>query len=284
MKTILIGRGNLSNALLKKLGKTQCVVLSSADIVATPLLLIDLINSTDRCNVILNCFQKSTELFKVNSETIVKNSIANLAVILDIFSAHATKINKIIYTSSSSVYGANSNENCLETMPASPMNMHGALKFACEQLISFYCNKHKIEYTLARIFNIYGGQEDTFSMIFRVLDASFSEKRITLFNKGQAIRDYIHVDDIAWAYERLLTVTGIPVLNIASGQGISTSTLITTLQSKGISLNVDYADNINEISVSIANVKLAEKCLGQHHYISVFSYLEQQLLSKVSAC
>ncbi|AWN72715.1 NAD-dependent epimerase/dehydratase family protein [Legionella anisa] len=284
MKTIIIGRGNLSNALLKKLGKTHCVVLSSADIVTTPLLLIDLINNSDRCNVILNCFQKSKELFTVNSETIVKNSIMNLAIILDILGGNATKINKIIYTSSSSVYGANSNENCLETMLVSPMNMHGALKVACEQLISFYCNKYKIEYTIARIFNIFGGQNDTFSMIFRLIDAHSSGKRITLFNRGQAIRDYIHVDDIAWAYERLVTVTDVPILNIASGQGISTSALITTLQSKGISLQVDYADNVNEISVSIANIQLAEKCLGQHHYISAFSYLEQHLLSKVSLC
>ncbi|MCE0722235.1 NAD-dependent epimerase/dehydratase family protein [Legionella resiliens] len=284
MKTVIIGRGNLSNALLKKLGKTHCVLLSSADIVATPLLLIEHINNADRCNVILNCFQKSTELFTVNAETIVKNSITRLAIILDILSANAAKINKIIYTSSSSVYGANSNENCLETMSVSPMNIHGALKFACEQLISFYCNKYKIEYTIARIFNIFGGQDDTFSMIYRLIDAYFSEKKITLFNKGQAIRDYIHVDDIVWAYARLVSVTGIPVLNIASGQGISTSTLIAALQSKGISLKVDYADNVNEISVSVANVTLAEKCLGQHQYISAFSYLEQQLLSKVSLC
>ncbi len=284
MTTIIIGRGNLSDALLKKMGSSNTRLLSSKDIVKTPRLLSHLINSTERSNVILNCFQKSTELFTVNSETIVANSIANLAVILDIVCSNPMKIGKIIYSSSSSIYGANSCENCLETMTASPINMHGALKFACEQLIQFYCNKYKIEYTITRIFNLFGGQQDSFSMISRLIETFKSKKTLTLINKGQAIRDYIHVDDAAWAYEKLLTLTEIPILNIASGQGISTSMLIATLKRNHIFLKIEYIENVNEIGISVANVQLAKTCLGQHNYISCLSYLEQQLFDESILC
>ncbi len=165
-------------------------------------------------------------------------------------------------------------------MHASPIDMHGALKFACEQLVYFYLSKYKIEYTIARVFNIFGGKGDAFSMIFRIIDAYLSQKKIRVFNKGHALRDYIHVDDVVSSYQRLLTLNGIPIINIASGQGTSVNTLLTALQRKGILFDTEYVNYVNEISVSVASVKLAEKYLGQFYTTSVFSYLEQQLLAK----
>lgn len=276
MQTIIIGKGNLSHALQRKLGEENCKLLSSREIIENPVLLVDVLQQCDNLKIVINAFQKSDQIYQSSPEILIKNTIANLAVILELLIPHKHKIVKLIYTSSSAVYGANSSEKCQETTAPAPISLHGSLKLACEQLITFYCKQQTIDYTITRLFNLFGGQDDS-SLIYKLIKAWRTDKQITLVNQGKALRDFIHIDDAVWTYERLLALTGVPILNIASGQGISVQTIIKQLENHDVSFVLKEMENPHEIFISEACNALTEKYVGSHQYISVFSYLLEEI-------
>lgn len=276
MHTLIIGTGNLSKALYTNLGNQKSTVLSSRAIIENPRLLTDFLEKESAFNLVLNCFQRSTDLYQVSATTLIKNSLENLAIILDRLTPFAARITKIIYTSSSAVYGAHSSENCLETTPVSPMSLHGSLKLSCENLVSLFGKKHGIDYTHARIFNLFGG-DDNFSLIYRLIQSIHSDRKFTLVNEGRSLRDYIHIDDAVFLYERLLQIQQVPVLNIGSGTGISARTIIDRLNEQGIFLTLQSTENPAEIPLSVASRTLTEKYIGSHAYRDVFSWIKQRI-------
>ncbi len=68
---------------------------------------------------------------------------------------------------------------------------------------------------------MYGG-DDNFSIVSKIIDSYRGGDRLTIFNNGSAIRDFIHIDDVVYIYNRLLSLRNrAKVLNIGLGVGIS---------------------------------------------------------------
>jgi len=204
MKTIIIGKNsNLSKHLKEEI--EECVLISSRK----ALLYISILNNfkDDEINLIFNNFQPAIQLGVLdNPEQYINNSILSTAAILEYFKK--TKINKIIYTSSASVYGSNS--LCSEDCAVQPMGLHASLKVANEMLVQKFCKDRAIDYTIARIFTMYGGS-DNFSIVGKIIDAIQNLEPLLIINKGKAIRDYIHVNDVTDIYEILLKKKNIPI-------------------------------------------------------------------------
>lgn len=104
--TIIIGkRSNLSQKLMKEL--SNVVLLPSSTIESE---LKQLQTFKDKSfNIIFNNFQTANRLNDLSSpREYIEKSIGVTAKVLDYIKNHKIKVNKIIYTSSSSVYGENS--------------------------------------------------------------------------------------------------------------------------------------------------------------------------------
>ena len=219
MHSIIIGKNsNLSIHLSAKLD--NCVVVSARDVYSD----INILSSfkDKKINIIFNNFQPAVELNSLTSSTqYINNSIVSTAKVLEYF--EKSNINKIIYTSSSSVYG--NNILCSEDDELKPMNLHASLKVANEKLIEKFSIEHKIDYTIARVFNMYGG-DDNFSIISKIIKAVKNNEQITIVNNGNAIRDFIHIDDVVDIYIRLLEIKDIKILNVGTGNGTSIKNII----------------------------------------------------------
>lgn len=272
--TLIIGkRSNLSKKLNKSIKNSA--LISSLEIENDVDMLIKY-SLESSINIIFNNFQSSKLLNNSRDmEKYITKSILNTSKILDFFIKHNIKINKIIYTSSSSVYG--NNKFCSEEDQVKPMNLQGSLKVANEELIKRVCEAHEINYTIVRIFNMYAG-DDNFSIISKIKNSYLNNKILNVINNGKAVRDYIHIDDVVNIYKLLIDKKEeLPKkLNIANGKGMRIIDLLSHLRKEGIIIKTDNIER-DEINASIADVALLNEFLDVEGFIDVEKYLFDEL-------
>ncbi len=132
LKTVIIGKNsNLSNYLTQNIKNS--VSFSSRELLTNESILEKY--KYQKINLVFNNFQPATKLnILENTEFYINNSILITAKVLDCFKN--TEINKIIYASSSSVYG--NNILCNENDELKPMNLHASLKVANKNYINLF--------------------------------------------------------------------------------------------------------------------------------------------------
>lgn len=269
INTLIIGKNsNLSNNLYYM--NNNFILLSSREILNNIEILKKYKNEI--VNIIFNNFQTSTKLNNLNNcYEYITSAIGVTSMVLDYF--QNTKINKIIYTSSSSVYG--NNILCKESDELKPMNLHASLKVANEKMIQKYCQERDIDYTIARIFNMYGG-DDNFSIVSKIIDAYLKHKELTIVNNGNAIRDFIHIDDVVRIYIKLLNIENIKVLNIGTGFGNSIKNILDYLLNHSIIIDTKniYKD---ELKISTSDNKFLFETVQKSDSIKVQDYLKDKL-------
>ncbi len=266
--TLIIGKeSNLSKHIHTKLENS--VLISAREIKANINILREYQN--EKINIIFNNFQSSTQLNNLqNSSEYISNAILVTSQVLDYFKG--CKLQKIIYTSSSSVYG--NNILCSEEDEVKPLNLHSSLKIANEKLIEKYCNDNEIDFTITRIFNMYGGN-DTFSVVSKIIKAAKNTGEITIVNGGNAIRDFIHIDDVVDIYLQLLHLQ-VKIINIGTGNGISIKSFLDFLHHRGIDLKVLNIER-DELKISTANIKLLNRLVNKEAFLEIEEYLSGEL-------
>ena len=110
----------------------------------------------------------------------------------------------LLFASSSSVYGANTK------LPFSvhdnvdhPISLYAASKKANELMAHSYSHLYGIPCTGLRFFTVYGPWYRPDMAIFKFADAIVRGRPITLFNRGQMLRDFTYIDDVTEALVRL---------------------------------------------------------------------------------
>ena len=177
-------------------------------------------------------------------------------------------ISKIIYSSSSSVYNSIGNENYLGNR-----DLYSSSKLACENMIKNFCKKKNIDFVIARIFNMYGGS-DKFSFIHKIQDAIKSKKNIFLNNKGESIRDFIHINDVCKIYKKLIITNGSHTIDVGTGKGIKIFDLANSLSSK---LKFKFKESTNEETEnSIANNNFIINNLKFRNFVSLESFFKKE--------
>ena len=269
--TIVIGKdSNLSNHLIGKLNNST--VVSSRDIMSDVNVLSKY--KDQEINLIFNNFQPAIKLNEmVNAEEYTMNCIGVTSKILNYCLTGNIKMNKIIYSSTAAVYG--DNKCSVETDELKPSSLHASLKASNEKLIEKFCVDNKIDYTIVRIFNMYGGN-DEFSIISKILLAIRKNKELTIINNGNSIRDFIHVQDVADIYVKLIDIKNVRVLNIGTGIGKSVKNIIKSFKKYDANIS---AKNIflNEIKTSTANIEILSKLLNKKSFIQIEDFIKQEL-------
>lgn len=268
---IIIGKNsNLSECLHNKLDNSFLV--STLD-VSNQLNKIDFYKYT-KINFIFNQFQTAINLNTLENPTeYIYRSIASTANVLTFIKEKSLAVNKIIYTSSSSVYG--NNTSCNEEDLLSPLNLHASLKAANEHLIKQYCLENNTDYTITRIFNMYGGN-DNFSIISKLIQSYHTKDVLTLINRGESIRDFIHIDDVVHIYLEILKMKKINILNIGTGDGKSILYLIDILRNHNILIETKSAVK-KELQISVCNNRLLLTILPNYFFKKVEDYILEQI-------
>ena len=271
-KVFIIGKGsNLSSFLSKKIINSK--LISSREIL-TNIEELNVLKYNLPINIIFNNFQPATKLNEfVNLENYVVNSILTTSKVLDFIKNNQIVVNKIIYTSSSSVYG--NNILCNENDELKPMNLHASLKVANEKLVEKFCIENSIDYTIARIFNMYGG-DDNFSIISKIIKAYKNNEELNIVNNGNAIRDFIHIEDVVDIYSKILDKKDIKILNIGSGNGSSIKNILDFLNNHNIKIKTKNIQR-EELKISTADISKLKELLKKDTFFEVEDYLKKEL-------
>jgi UDP-glucose 4-epimerase len=160
----------------------------------------------------------------------------------------ATNTPRLVFSSTCAVYGAPEKVPMDEATPTRPESPYGTSKLAVDLMIGDECGAHGLNATSLRYFNVAGAsgglgedhQPET-HLIPNVLRAAMGElEQVQIFGTdyptrdGTAIRDYIHVEDLAAAHALALE-GGEPgqhrIFNLGTGDGYSVREVIETAKS-----------------------------------------------------
>ena len=221
IKNFIIGkRSNLSKNLKKIIPNSILISLKEKKDVEI------LIKEKKRYNVIFNNFYPVSRLNEIstnNLDIFINQSIALSAFFLK--RLNFKLVNKILYTSSSSVY--DSIDNTKFSKDTFNRKLYAALKLSNEKLFLNTANSKKVQCHIIRLFNLYG-DEDNFSILQKIINSHLHKKKFILFNNGDGIRDFIHVLDVCKIYKSILnSKKNLPnYLDLGSGSGISIKSIL----------------------------------------------------------
>ena len=136
--------------------------------------------------------------------------------------AVSAKVPRLIYASSSSVYGDVKELPLRESMALSPCSPYGVTKLAAEHLVHLYGKANDLSVTSLRFFTVYGPRQRPDMAFHRFLGAVRDGQPITLFGDGEQTRDFTFVADLIDVLQCSLVQgkAGL-VYNVGGGQRIS---------------------------------------------------------------
>ncbi len=123
--------------------------------------------------------------------------------VIDLAREH--QVEHLLFASSSSVYGANTDAPSRETDAADhPLSLYGATKKAGEAMTHAYSHLWDLPTTALRFFTVYGPWGRPDMALFRFADAMLDGRPIEVFNAGAMARDFTYIDDLVEALVRLM--------------------------------------------------------------------------------
>jgi UDP-glucose 4-epimerase len=85
--------------------------------------------------------------------------------------------------------------------------------------------QNNISLVIARVFNVFGENEH-FSIVSKLINQNNKKETIKIFNNGDSIRDFIHIDDLVNCYAVFLKRSISGIYDIGTGHGTKISNLI----------------------------------------------------------
>jgi len=185
--------------------------------------------------------------------------------------AQAAGVEKVVYSSSASVYGDAVETPMTEEHPFNNRTTYGATKIAGEQLMRAFNEQHGLDYVGLRYMNVYGPRMDykgTYvSVIMKVLDKIEAGEPPKIFGDGSQAYDFVHVDDVARANVLALKSDASNVnLNIGTGVKTTIKELVDALlELTDSDLEPEYLPQ-EEMFVThrVGSTELAERLIGFH--------------------
>jgi UDP-glucose 4-epimerase len=179
------------------------------------------------------------------------------------------KVQRMVYSSSASVYGNALFTPMTEEHPFNNRTTYGATKIACEQMLRAIYQQHGLPYVGHRYMNIYGPRMDyqgTYvSVIMKVIDRIWAGERPVIFGDGSQVYDFIYVDDAARANVLSMKADcADEFFNIGMGHGTTINELVAILlELMDSDLEPEYLPQEQSfVTYRIGSVDKAERLLG----------------------
>lgn len=138
---------------------------------------------------------------------------------------------RVVYASSSSVYGETDRFPMNETDLTRPVSPYGVSKLAAENLMNLYHHNFGVETVSLRYFTVYGPRQRPDMAFHRIIRSILTGEQFHLFGSGNQTRDFTFVHDIADANISAATL-GVPgsVYNLGGGTRISMNDVIELME------------------------------------------------------
>lgn len=201
-----------------------------------------------------------------------------------------TKIVPFVFSSTCAVYGDPHYTPLDEKHPKSPVSPYGRSKLMVEEILEDSARAYGLPFAALRYFNAAGaagdiGEDHTpeTHLIPLAIEAAMKEDAIKIFGTdydtpdGTAIRDYIHVEDLARAHVLALSRCEKPLkVNLGTGQGHSVREILSFVEKiTGKKLTIQEKERRpGDPSRLVANPRAAEKLLGWRSTYTIHDIIE----------
>jgi len=190
------------------------------------------------------------------------NAVGTLNVLL---AARDAKVKKVIFSSSSSVYGKQSSLPLTEKMLSQPMSPYGLQKLIGEYYCGIFSKIYGLPTISLRYFNVYGTRQNRegpyATAIAKFLQQAAGNKPLTIFGDGHQTRDFTHVVDVVRANILAMKSKRVgqgEVINIGAGKNYSILKIAKIISPKIVFL----PPRVGEPRHTLASIQKAKKLLG----------------------
>ena len=140
-------------------------------------------------------------------------------------------IERLVYASSSSVYGDTPSLPMKENSYIQPVSPYGVTKLAAENLVLLYHKAHRIPSVSLRLFTVYGPRQRPDMAFNKFMKKILDGGTIEIFGDGEQTRDFTYVEDVISAFiAACVKGTDGKIYNIGGGHNISLNNLIKKLE------------------------------------------------------
>lgn len=188
-------------------------------------------------------------------------------------------VRRLVYASSSSVYGDTTDLPMRESSRPRPFSPYGVTKLAAEHLAELYRHNFGVSTVSLRYFTVYGPRQRPDMAFRRFIEAMLSGRPLPVFGDGAQTRDFTFVDDIVEA-NLLATREGVEgVYNIGGGSRVTLQEVLEELAHiVGVPLAIERAlTQAGDVRHTEADTTLARERLGYAPKVALRQGLERQV-------
>jgi len=244
---------------------------------------------------------KSDIIFHLSGNTSIYNAeqnpkeslISNLLPVIQLINASKklSRVPRVVFSSTATVYGLTEVLPVLETRQPNPITSYDLHKFFAEQQLLLASNSNIIDAISLRLANVYGPSPteslaNDRGILSKITRMSFELKNLEIYGNGEYLRDYIYIDDVVNAflhasvmnYDTLIKKNN-NILNVASGEGTSVKEVFSLISNevekitgiRGTIKNVSWPEGVNEIEKRnyIASIELLKSLTGWKPSVSL---------------
>ena len=202
------------------------------------------------------------------NEPIASNN-ANITGTLNVLvAARDRNVKKVVYASSSSVYGDTPKLPKREDMTPTPLSPYAVTKLTGEHYCNVFNEVYGLKTVALRYFNVYGPKQDPYSdyaaVIPKFVSRVLRDEPPVIYGDGQQTRDFTFVKDVVTANIRAMNSAATGVFNIASGNRITIqelAELVMKLMDKDLGVILEEPRK-GDVLHSLADVSKAKAGFG----------------------
>jgi UDP-glucose 4-epimerase len=198
-------------------------------------------------------------------------------------------VKKIIFSSSSEIYGEPLKIPIKEIDKVMPITNYGISKLAAEEYIKAYSKNFGLRYTILRLFNVYGEKQRNEWVMSEFVNQAIKNDNLIIHGTGSQIRAFCHVSDASKGFENALEKGDAEIINIGND---TEPVSIKELAERIISISKSKSEiklipfeksdrDRNEIMNRAPDITKAKKILGYRPKISLDEGIERILERKI---
>jgi len=184
--------------------------------------------------------------------------------------AHKAGVKRVVFASSSSVYGDTEVLPKHEDMTPRPMSPYAVTKLAGENYLRVFAQVYGMETLTIRYFNVFGPRQDPTSqysgVIAKYMTAALQGTGYVVYGDGLQGRDFTFIDNVVHANLLALRAPKLDgqSVNVACGRMYTLHDLIAAINAAaGVDLQIEYRDaRVGDVRFSQASISAAEQVLG----------------------
>lgn len=197
---------------------------------------------------------------------------------VDVFlAARSAGVRRLVFASSSAVYGNVAERAVVESLPRAPISPYGVTKAAGEMYAEVFSQLYGLDIVSLRYFNVFGPRQDPRSPYAAVipifLSHLFAQKPPPIHGDGRQSRDFTYIDNVVHANLLALKAPGgiAGAYNIACGESTAIVDLVAMLNQRlGLAIEPAFQRARNgDIRYSCADISKARAAFGYEPIVTV---------------